>query len=429
MLDVVDRFPLYPLIMTFVLYPITAWIVLKLAPKSIRIQSFAILNVAGLAAMCWLSGATGIRFNQASTYSRVPLLFASVYLGVVLLNYAVLRRCQRDGTIWPMMAFLLPIFFLGYIKYISDSLNPFGSFLAVAGTSRFAVFFIGISYLSFRLVHLVQEVRNNVVEMPSIWEYLSFAFFVPTLSVGPINPYSKFIASIRDSSSERIPIGRSWLRILMGFTKYIFLGSLIAQFTYAGLLRDGHPHAVVDLIVAIPAYTLYLYCNFSGFCDMVIGISGLLGIEVAENFDRPFLTRNLQEFWTHWHITLSTWIRDLVFTPMTKAMLRRFGPKSANHVIAASIFISFLAVGVWHGVGLHFLIFGALQGIGIAAVHYYTVWLKKKLGRDGFAAYRKNRLISATASVITFTYFSLTLFVFANTWIQMLDIRASLLNK
>ena len=83
-------------------------------------------------------------------------------------------------------------------------------------------------------------------------------------------------------------MSRSLLRILVGFTKYIFLGSLVAQFTYAGLLRDGHPHAVIDLIIAIPAYTIYLYCNFSGFCDMAIGVSGLLGIEVAENFDRPF---------------------------------------------------------------------------------------------------------------------------------------------
>jgi D-alanyl-lipoteichoic acid acyltransferase DltB (MBOAT superfamily) len=213
---------------------------------------------------------------------------------------------------------------------------------------------------------------------------------------------------------------------MVGFTKYIFLGSLVAQFTYAGLLRDGHPHALVDLIIAIPAYTIYLYCNFSGFCDISIGVSGLLGIEVAENFDRPFLARNLQEFWTHWHMTLSTWIRDLLFTPMTKSLMQRFSPQSANHVIAASIFVSFLVVGIWHGTGLNFVIFGALQGIGIAAVHYYTVWLKRRLGRERYAVYRKNRVISSIATVITFTYFSLTLFVFANTWKEMLSIKSNL---
>jgi D-alanyl-lipoteichoic acid acyltransferase DltB (MBOAT superfamily) len=368
----------------------------------------------------------GIRFTAALSYSKVPLLFFSIYLGIVLLNYVLLRQGRRDDTMFPTAAFLFPILFLAYIKYAADALNPFAAWLATAGLSRFAVFFIGISYLSFRLVHLVQEVRNDVVEMPNIWEYLSFAFFVPTLSVGPINPYSKFIGSIRTPDRQKTPVARSWLRIMVGFTKYIFLGSLVAQFTYAGLLRDGHPHALVDLIIAIPAYTIYLYCNFSGFCDISIGVSGLLGIEVAENFDRPFLARNLQEFWTHWHMTLSTWIRDLLFTPMTKSLMQRFSPQSANHVIAASIFVSFLVVGIWHGTGLNFVIFGALQGIGIAAVHYYTVWLKRRLGRERYAVYRKNRVISSIATVITFTYFSLTLFVFANTWKEMLSIKSNL---
>jgi D-alanyl-lipoteichoic acid acyltransferase DltB (MBOAT superfamily) len=209
------------------------------------------------------------------------------------------------------------------------------------------------------------------------------------------------------------------LRIVVGFTKYIFLGSLVAQFTYAGLLRDGHPHELIDLLIAIPAYAIYLYCNFSGYCDMAIGVSGLLGIEVAENFDRPFLTRNLQEFWTRWHMTLSTWFRDLLFTPLSKWMMRRFGPKSANHVIAVSIMITFLVVGIWHGEGTNFLVFGALQGLGIVTVHYYTSWLKRRLGRDGFAAYRKSWLVKAIATCATFAYFSFSLFFFANNWKQM----------
>jgi D-alanyl-lipoteichoic acid acyltransferase DltB (MBOAT superfamily) len=426
MLDIVDRFPLYPLIFSFILYPLAAWIVLRFFPQRIRLQSFTILNVAGLAVLCWLSGATGVRFNMAASYSKIAILFFLLYLAVVWLNYFVLRRCKDESSLWPTLAFLLPIFFLAYIKYGADALNPFHSALQLAGLTHFGVFFIGISYLSFRLVHLVLEVRNEVVPMPNIWEYLSFAFYVPTISIGPINPYSRFIHSLHSTDRAKMPIQRCVLRIVVGFTKYIFLGSLIAQFTYAGLLRDGHPHKVIDLLIAIPAYTVYLYCNFSGFCDMVIGVSGLIGIDVAENFDRPFLTRNLQEFWTHWHMTLSLWIRDLMFTPMSKALMRRFGIKAANNVIAASIFISFMAVGIWHGTGVNYLIFGVTQGLGIATVHYYTVWLKKKLGRDGFTAYRSNRLISSIGTVVTFVYFSLSLFIFANNWQQMLAIKASL---
>lgn len=184
--------------------------------------------------------------------------------------------------------------FLAYIKYAPDTWSPFHSLLAPLGGSPFSVFFIGISYLSFRLVHLVQEVRNDVVEMPNVWEYISFAFFVPTLSIGPINPYSRFIKSFRTPDRSRTPLGQSFLRIIVGFTNYIFLGSLATQFTYGGLLKDGHPHALIDLIVAIPAYTLYLYCNFSSFCDMAIGVAGISEIEVAENFDCPFIKRTFR---------------------------------------------------------------------------------------------------------------------------------------
>jgi D-alanyl-lipoteichoic acid acyltransferase DltB (MBOAT superfamily) len=424
--DLVDRFPLYPLILSFVIYPIFAWMLLAWSPQKIRMQLFAILNIAGLALFCLLSGASNVRLKSAVPYSEAALLFFSFYVLVVILHYVSLHLARHDQSVWPTVTFLSPILLLLYVKYASDYISPFKALLTLAGVTHVAAFFIGISYLSFRLVHLAQEVRNDLVEMPTIWEYLSFAFFVPTLSIGPINPYSKFIGSMRAPSRENTPLLRSLLRILVGFTKYIFLGSFVAQFTYAGLLRNGHPHGKMDLVIAIPAYAVYLYLNFSGFCDMVIGASGLLQIEVMENFDRPFLSRNFQEFWSRWHITLSAWIRDLVFTPLSKSLMRKFGAKSANHAIAASIFISFIGVGIWHGKGLNFLIFGVSQGLGLVAVHYYTIWLKKYLGREKFAAYRKNKLIRFVATVMTFIYFSLTLFLFANTWDQMRIIRAAL---
>jgi len=417
-MDIVDRFPLYPLILAFLVYPIAAWVVMRLAPARIRMATFAVLNVAGLAAMCWLSGGKGVRLALVGPYSRVSLFFFTLYFGFALANYAVLRLCGRNRVPW-MAGFLLPIVFLIYIKYASQSLDPFEALLAPAGLTRFEGFFIGISYLSFRLVLLAQEVRNEIVTMPSVWEYLGFTFFVPTLSIGPINPYSKFIASFRQPDRKATPIARSLLRILIGFTKYIFLSTLAAQLTFSGLLRDGHPHTSIDLIISVLVFPLYLYSNFSGFCDMVIGVSGLLGIQVAENFDQPFLSRNFQEFWTRWHITLSLWIRDLVFTPLSKAIIRHFGPKSANHAIAFSIFVAFILVGLWHGKGMNFLVFGILQGIGLATVHYYTVFLKQILGRNGFAAYRQNRFIRWTGVTMTYCYFATTLIFFANTWPQI----------
>ena len=424
-MDFVDRFPLYPVIYCIVLYPLQAWVALKCAPRRFKPHVFAVLNVIGLGVMCWLSGAKAVRLAVIVPYTKAALAGFAFYLGFILLNYLTLRLCRRGSVHW-LIGLWLPIVFLAYIKYASNLLNPFEALLAPLGFGHFEAFFIGISYLSFRLVILAQEVRNGFAEIPTIWEYLSFAFFIPTLSVGPISPYTTFIRSLREPRRDITPVLRSFLRILVGFTKYLFFGSLVAQFTYAGLLRDGHPHAPVDLIIAVLAYPIYLYCNFAGYCDMAIGASGLIGIAVPENFDRPFATRNIQEFWNHWHMTLSMWIRDFVFTPLSKSIMRKFGPASANHAIAFSVLVAFTLVGMWHGNAAHFIFFGILQGLGLAFVHYYTVWLKRRFGRDGFAAYRKNRVVKSCAIGLNFAYFAFSLFFFANTWGQIADMLKSL---
>jgi D-alanyl-lipoteichoic acid acyltransferase DltB (MBOAT superfamily) len=276
------------------------------------------------------------------------------------------------------------------------------------------VYFVGISYMAFRLSHLVREVQNKVAPLPGISEYLAFAFFVPTILVGPISPFSKMHSSLQGRGPGRDAAPTAWLRLLIGFTKYIFLASIASQFTYAGFLLDGHPHSKMDLAIAIVAYTIYLYCNFSGFCDMVIGISALLGIDVAENFNRPFTSRNLQEFWNRWHMTLSSWLRDFMFTPMLKALVRLFGPASLNAMTAFTIISVFVVIGIWHGTGLNYALFGLWQGVGLAVVHYYTVFLKRVLGKQRYLAYEQNPFFRYLGITMTCAYFSLSLFFFAN---------------
>ena len=169
-------------------------------------------------------------------------------------------------------------------------------------------------------------------------------------------------------------------------------------------------------------YYLYLYCNFSGFCDMAIGAAALIGIPVLENFDRPLSARNMKEFWNRWHITLSQWMRDIVFAPLSKFLVRVMGPANVNHAIALTVFVVFLLIGIWHGTGWNFVMFGLAQAIGVVATHYYTIGLKKWLGRDGFKAYNENRWIHAVAVMSTFCYYAATLIFFANSIEQIREI-------
>jgi D-alanyl-lipoteichoic acid acyltransferase DltB (MBOAT superfamily) len=231
--------------------------------------------------------------------------------------------------------------------------------------------------------------------------------------VGPINTYSNHRRGFA-AEPPAFPQGRCFLRILVGLVKYLVLGNFFDQLSYSSLLLDDHYHPWTDLPIAAVFYYLYLYCNFSGFCDIAIGAAGIIGIPVLENFRDPFYARNMREFWNRWHITLSQYMRDVCFAPFSKFFARLLGPANLDHAIVLTILVVFLLIGIWHGPGWNYAVFGLLQGLGVIVTHYYTNFLKKRLGRDRFAAYNANPWIRALAVTITFCYFSATTFFFAN---------------
>src|SRR5262249_20692006 len=147
----------------------------------------------------------------------------AIYLLAVLLHY-LLMRAYADKSGWvPWSAFLFPIALMLIVKYVPGISEPFRANLQVIGKRHVAEFFAGVSYMACRLSHMVMEVRNQIVPMPTIWEHLSFAFFVPTLSVGPISRYSVFYESLYQPDRTATPVGRSFQRIIVGLTKYLFL--------------------------------------------------------------------------------------------------------------------------------------------------------------------------------------------------------------
>jgi D-alanyl-lipoteichoic acid acyltransferase DltB (MBOAT superfamily) len=398
--------------------------------------AFGLLNVSAVYVFFF--------WNRDARFTILFNLLFVAYLALVSLQYVAMRRwSQRPGSL-PWLAFLAPIGILAVIRY-----TPIGPLSALFSPAIYGVLqrhpeftlswiFTGISYLAFRTSYLVLEVRNGVVPRPGFWEYLGFAFFAPTLSVGPISPYSQHHRAFAETGRPHpgevgLPIGRpeisvgtALLRVLTGAVKFRFFGPLLNQLTYSGLLLDGHPHRWVDLPIAAVAYYLYLYCNFSGFCDIAIGCAGLMGVPVAENFANPFAARNLRDFWNRWHITLSQYMRDVVFSPLSKILVRLIGAHRANHAIALAIFVVFLLVGVWHGVGWNYAAYGGAHALGVATDFYYTLALKRRLGRDRFVAYERNPVIRAAAVSLTFLYVTATLFLFANDFRSMKTIFAML---
>lgn len=388
------------------------------APKS-RSRFFAFGNIVTFIWLSLLATYTTLKDEAIAVPGyeaaiRHISLIAFYVLAIAGGYFLMKALAKREGWL-PWLAFFYPIILLILFKYLRFLWDPLINRLdwdewVITGT------IIGLSYMAFRLSYLVLEVRNGVAEVPTLSEYLGFAFFLPTIVVGPINPFSVHQRSINTLGETTIPTGRALLRIIVGATKYWFLANLANQLSYSGIFLDGKPHAFIDLGVAIVFYYFFLYLNFSGFCDMAIGLAGLIGIRVKENFDNPFAARNVKEFWNRWHITLSEYTRDVIFAPMSKGLIKKLGVKYTNFSIAATILVVFLVIGIWHGVGLRFAIFGLIHAVGVIANHYYTIWMKRILGKEKYKAYNENRFINAVAMLLTFLYVAASFAVFANTY-------------
>jgi len=387
-------------------YIVLLRLVLAKLNGNVRAAAFAIINLVAY---------TVVFLPQQVSQTTALTIFA-LYFTVVSFQWVTMRRFAQANGNWPWVAFLIPIVFMICVKYGGKDDNILTTALSFADVNLgvpLTVFFVGISYLAFRSSYLVLEVRNGTVPVPSYFEYMGFCFFLPTSFLGPISPYSRFRESFLNGR-ENIQYFRSMGRICIGCGKYFFLGALFNQLAYDGLVNDGNLHpGRLDFVIAAVCYYFYIFCNFSGFCDIVIGISGLLGIDIAENFDNPFIARNIREFWNRWHITLSQYMRDVVFTPLSKALVSLFGPRNASHAIGVSVFVVFLLVGLWHGVSWNFIVFGLAMAFGVVIHYYYTLLLKKILGRNGFEIYNKSIIIRVISTVITFMYMTCSFVLFA----------------
>jgi D-alanyl-lipoteichoic acid acyltransferase DltB (MBOAT superfamily) len=353
------------------------------------------------------------------------------YLALICFQYAMVRTFAEKGGWKPWIAFLTPIAVLAGVRYLPllllPSVGPF--FAKILGhqsdPGMITARYVGLSYLAFRSSYLVLEIRNGTVKRPNLWQYLGFCFFFPTMPVGPINTYGNYRRGF-EPDPPAIPNGSALLRILVGCVKFAFLGNILNSVSYSGLFFNDHYHSWIDLPIAGIFYYLYLYVNFSGFCDMAVGAAAIIGIPVPENFRNPFLARNVQDFWNRWHITLSHYMRDVVFTPLSRYLARVMGPARVSHAIAATILIVFVLIGIWHGVGWNYVAFGAVHGLGVICNHYYTLGLKKWLGRDGFKVYNANPWIRGAAIVLTFCFVCFSFFFFANTPAEMKEILSSI---
>lgn len=228
---------------------------------------------------------------------------------------------------------------------------------------------LGLSYYTFRQIHYAIERYKQTLPAHNWADYLRYLFFLPTLLVGPLNRFPDFYRDARRRRWDTAQFSTGLERILYGYVKIVVLGN--------ALLTNKLGHLIEALTLTHPALATYLgilkfaanaYVQFAGYSDVAIGLSLTMGFRILENFKAPFLAPNLSEFWKRYHISLSLWCRDYVFTPLLS--LTRRG--------VVAIAASMLVLGLWHEWSWRYLIWGALQGVGIVFWNRYGSWKKNR---------------------------------------------------
>jgi membrane protein involved in D-alanine export len=244
--------------------------------------------------------------------------------------------------------------------------------------------YLGISYVTFRALDVVFCLRDDVIAEPGTLDFLAFLFFFPTISSGPIDRYRRFIndwKKTRTRSEFLADLDVAVHRIFRGFFYKFILAALIKQYW---LDRAAAGASLGALASYMYAYSLYLFFDFAGYSAFAIAFSYLFGVHTPENFNRPFLARNIRDFWNRWHITLSFWFRDHVYMRFLLAATRGKWFASKHTAAIVGYFLSFGLMGLWHGIEPHYIVYGLYQATLLSAFDIFSRWNKvHRFWRDG----------------------------------------------
>ena len=318
-----------------------------------------ILGATGRVRAAWVLLSTlGMLLVIARPQSVLYQVIAYLLFEWILIRLYLAYRTKETGENRATVFYLMIV--LAILPLVVVKLSP--SFIAL-GFWHTVIGFLGISYLTFRTVGIVIEVRDGLIKEIRLLDFVSFVLFFPTLASGPIDRYRRFVSDLyqpltRQEYGELATQGID--HIFRGFLYKFILAYLINKYWLDPL---NHTFGFLPTFKYMYVYSFYLFFDFAGYSAFAIGVSYLLGIKTPENFDKPFFSKNIKDFWNRWHISLSFWFRDYIYMRfvLDSAKKRRF----KNRYTASYIgyILLFGIMGIWHGTQLHYIIYGLYHAV------------------------------------------------------------------
>lgn len=344
-------------------------------------------------------------------YFHISFLIIALVVALItyLLGFKIAKAREKKNIGWLYLSSVLLIIFIWiafrYPVLIGDFANYLLSFLHIHSRvpEHSILVPLGISFYSFQAISYLTEIYWEEIEPED--NFMDFSiymlFFMKFLS-GPIERPDSFLLQVKEDKSFNYDLVVYGLKLFfLGLMKKTLIADNLApciEDVY-GSLND---YTGVQLVVIMLMYPIQLYADFSGYTDMALGGAMMFGYKLMNNFDRPFISKTTTELWRRWHISLSSWVRDYVYLPLTST-IRSWGKAG----VSLSLFISFVVVGVWHGTNWNFVIYGSIQGL-IIIYEMYTADFHNKISKTTIGS----KVYNAYAILITFLLFAFSLIFF-----------------
>lgn len=291
---------------------------------------------------------------------------------------------------------------LGYFKYANFFLWNWNQMVEGNFQPLDIILPVGISFYTFQSISYIVDVYKERVAPTRTWlEYVFFLSFFPALVAGPIVRADYFLPQVEQNSRpKRDEIYLGFWMIILGIIKKAIIADYISQYNDL-IFSSPTGYSGFESLMGVIGYTMQIYCDFSGYSDMAIGIALIMGFKLSPNFNFPYKSKNLTEFWRRWHISLSSWLRDYLYIPLG-------GNRKGTIRTYVNNFLTMLIGGLWHGAAWKFVFWGAMHGVGLA-VHKASKPILEKIPN--------NFPIKALSWTVTIVYVSL-LWVFfrAESW-------------
>ena len=309
------------------------------------------------------------------------------YLGILLLSiildYWVALAIYQSNKPWKkklLLAISLTanIALLCYFKYTNFFI---GNINAIGHThiALMDIFLpIGISFYTFQTIsYVVDAYKGVIVPTRNLLDYTFYMSFFPHLVAGPIVRARHFLPQIdKPAKLTRDDLGDGFYLVVKGLIKKAIIADYVSQYADLVFAAPGN-YSGFENLMAMYAYTLQIYCDFSGYSDMAIGIAKWMGFDLGPNFNTPYISRNVTEFWRRWHISLSTWLRDYVYISFG-------GNRKGEFNQYIFLLLTMLIGGFWHGPSWKFVIWGAAHGVALVLHKIFHKYIGSKLPKNWF---------------------------------------------